>query len=141
MKRRFAIPVVALGAGTTACMEAIEGSWDITQAAGETLPYVYEYGGTTYTLQSTLNVQEERVSLNTITSYVYEDNSVAGDTTVVSGTMVTKSERRSYGITFTQGGDEWTWDCGMPSSKELSCTDSDGESWKARPWPIDLEGI
>lgn len=138
MKRRFAIPVVALGAGT-ACTDAIEGSWNITQAAGETLPYIYEYGGTTYTMQATLNVQGEAVSLNMIYTYVYDDDSVYSGSYSLGGTLSDGASRRSYGIAFTE--DDWTWDCGMPSKDELSCTDSDGESWKAERWPILLEGI
>ena len=140
MKRRFAIPVVALGAGT-ACADTIEGSWNITQAAGETLPYVYEYGGTTYTMQATLNVQGEAVSLNSIYSYVYDDDSVSSGSTSLSGTLSKGSQRRSYGISFPMGDEDWTWDCGMPGRDELSCTDSDGESWKAERWPILLQGI
>ena len=100
MKRRFAIPVMALGAGATACTEAIEGSWDITQAAGETLPYVYAYGGSTYTIQSTLNIIDERVSLNTIYHYLYDDDTFVDSSASVSGTLESKSSRRSYGITF-----------------------------------------
>lgn len=143
MKRRFAIPVMALGAGTTACSEAIEGSWNITQAAGETMPYVYSYGGSTYTIQSTLNVTDEKVSLNTIYHYLYDDDTFVDDSVSVAGTVESKSSRRSYGITFegiVNGGDA-VWDCGMPSKDELRCTDQDGESWKAERWPVLLQGI
>jgi hypothetical protein len=29
----------------------------------------------------------------------------------------------------------------MPTADELSCTDSEGESWKAIRWPILLDGV
>ena len=143
MKRRFAIPVVALGAGATACTEAIEGSWDITQAAGETMPYVYDYAGSTRTIQSTLNVSEDSVSLNTIYHYLDDDDTFVDRSVSMSGTLEPKGSRRTYGITFegVLSGEDWTWDCGMPTADELSCTDSEGESWKAIRWPILLDGV
>ncbi len=126
-----ALGALALAATATGCSEPIIGDWEVTQLAGETLPYSETGPYCSYYYGIDMSVTEE-FSGNISFLYTAECPGYGTyDYNFQDGLSVTVVEKRAaYGIVIDlTEGDTYSLDCTSSETDILSCTDEDADSW------------